>query len=147
MAKNSQTVSRYLQHSDFFASLYETYREEAKLLQLIQQQFPRDLTSHCTAVHKKGQILTLYVDAPVWASKMRYMSGKIAESAAVREVKIRVSSPQTRQQPGDRAGDRDKKTRPRHSDKAAEVLSDAAEYTADEDLKAVLLRLSKAIKQ
>ncbi len=143
MTKHSQTVSRYLQHSDFFSSLYDTYREEAKLLQLIQQQFPRDLTNHCTAVHKKGQILTIYVDAPVWASKMRYMSGKIAEIAAVREVKIRVSPPQPRQQPGDR----DNKTRPRHSDKAAEILSNAAEYTADKDLKAVLLRLSKAIKQ
>jgi hypothetical protein len=143
MAKHSQTVSRYLQHSDFFSSLYDTYREEAKLLQLIQQQFPRDLTSHCTAVHKKGQILTLYVDAPVWASKMRYMSGKIAESAAVREVKIRVSPPQPRQQPGDRV----KKTRPRHSDKASKILSAAASCTADKDLKAVLQRLSKAIKQ
>ena len=143
MAKHSQTVSRYLQHSDFFSSLYETYREEAKLLQLIQQQFPRDLTTHCTAVHKKGQTLTIYVDAPVWASKLRYMSGKIAESTSVREVKIRVSPPLPRQQPGDRV----KKIPPRHSDKAAEILSDAAEYTADKDLKAVLLRLSKVIKQ
>ena len=143
MAKHSQTVSRYLQHSDFFSSLYETYREEAKLLQLIQQQFPRDLTNHCTAVHKKGQTLTIYVDAPVWASKMRYMSGKIAKSTAVREVKIRVSPPLPRQQPEGRV----KKIPPRHSDKAAEILSDAAEYTADKDLKAVLLRLSKVIKQ
>ena len=141
MAKHSQTVSRYLQHSDFFSSLYETYREEAKLLQLIQQQFPRDLTVHCTAVHKKGQILTLYVDAPVWASKMRYLSGKIAESAAVREVRIRVSPPQPPQQPVET------KSRPRHSDKGAEILSDAAACTADEDLKAVLLRLSKAVKR
>ena len=142
MAKHSQTVSRYLQHSDFFSSLYETYREEAKLLQLIQQQFPREITGHLTALHRHGQVLTLYVDAPVWASKIRYMSGKIAESAAVREVKIRVSPPQPRQQPSD-GGD---KTRPRHSDKAAEILSDAASYTVDKDLKAVLLRLSKAVK-
>lgn len=141
MAKHSQTVSRYLQDSDFFSSLYDTYREEAKLLQLIQQQFPRDLTVHCTAVHRKGQILTIYVDAPVWASKMRYMSGKIAERTAVREVKIRVSPPQTRQQ------SRENKSHPRRSDKAAKTLSDAASDTADKDLKAVLLRLSKAIKQ
>ena len=140
MAKHSQTVSRYLQHSDFFSSLYETYREEAKLLQRIQQQFPRDLTAHLTAAHKKSQVLTLYVDAPVWASKMRYLSGKIAEIAAVREVRIRVSPPQPRQQP------LETKTRPRHSDKAAVILSDAAACTADKDLKAVLLRLSKAVK-
>ncbi len=143
MAKHSKTVSRYLQHSDFFSSLYDTYREDEKLLQQIRQQFPRDLTNHLTALHRQGQVLTIYVDAPVWASKMRYMSGKIAESAAVREVKIRVSPPQTRQPPGDR----DKKTRPRHSDKAAEILSDAASYTADKDLKAALLRLSKAVKR
>lgn len=141
MAKRPQTVSRYLQHSDSFSSLYDAYREEAKLLQQIQQQFPRELTDHLTALHLHGQVLTLYVDAPVWASKMRYMSGKIAESAAVREVKIRVSPPQSRQQP------RDNKTRPRYSDKGAEILSDAASYTADKDLKAVLLRLSKAVKQ
>ncbi len=141
MAKHPQTVSRYLQHSDLFSSLYDTYREEAKLLQQIQQQFPRELTSHFTALHLHGQVLTLYVDAPVWASKMRYMSGKIAESAAVREVKIRVSPPPPPQQP------RENKTRPRHSDKGAEILSDAAGYTADKDLKAVLLRLSKAVKQ
>ncbi len=141
MAKHSQTVSRYLQHSDFFSSLYNTYREETKLLQKIKQQFPRDLTNHCTALHRHGQVLTLYVDAPVWASKMRYLSGKIAESVAVREVKIRVSPPQPRQQ------QEENKARPRHSDKAAEILSDAAGYTADKDLKAVLLRLSKAVKQ
>jgi hypothetical protein len=141
MAKHSQTVSRYLQHSDFFSSLYDTYREEAKLLQQIRQQFPRDLTSHLTALHRHGQVLTLYVDAPVWASKIRYMSGKIAENAAVREVKIRVSPPQPRQKT------RNSKTRPRHSDKASEILSDAARHTADKDLKAVLLRLSKAVKQ
>ena len=140
MAKHSQTVSRYLQHSDFFSSLYDTYREEAKLLQKIRQQFPRELTGHVTALHRHGQVLTLYVDAPVWASKIRYMSGKIAESAAVREVKIRVSPPQPRQKT------RNNKTRPRHSDKASEILSDAASYTADKDLKAVLLRLSKAVK-
>ena len=140
MAKHPQTVSRYLQHSDFFSSLYDTYKEEEKLLQLIQQQFPRDLTSHCTAVHRQGQILTLYVDAPVWASKMRYMSGAIAEIAAVREVKIRVSPPQHRQQ------QRGKATRPRHSDRGAEVLSQAAGHTTDENLKAVLQRLSRAVK-
>ena len=141
MTKHSKTVSRYLQHSDFFSSLYDTYREDAKLLQQIQQQFPRDLTGHITALHRHGQVLTIYVDAPVWASKMRYMSGKIAESAAVREVKIRVSPPQPRQQ------QEKNKTRPRHSDKAAEILSDAAGYTADKDLKAALLRLSKAVKR
>lgn len=141
MAKHSQTVSRYLQHSDFFSSLYETHREEAKLLQLIQQQFPHDLTSHCTAAHKKGQILTLYVDAPVWASKMRYLSGKIAECAAVSEVRIRVSPPAPRQQPVET------KTPPRHSDKGAKILSDAAAYTTDKDLKAVLLRLSKVVRR
>ena len=140
MAKHPQTISRYLQHSDFFSSLYGACREEAKLLQLIRQQFPRDLTEHCTAAHKKGQILTLYVDAPVWASKIRYMSGKIAEIAAVREVNIRVSPPQHRQK------QRGNQTRPRHSDKAAEVLSEAASYTADKNLKAVLLRLSRAVK-
>lgn len=141
MAKRPQAVSRYLQHSGQFAALHKVFRGEEKLLQEIRQQFPRELTDHLTALHKQGQVLTLYVDAPVWASKLRYISGKIAESAAAREVVIRVSPPLSQHK------QEAPKTSPRRSDKASETLEQTANVTTDEDLKAVLLRLSKALRQ
>ena len=141
MAKRPQAVSRYLQHSDQLYSLHKVFKEEEILLREIRQQFPRELTDHITALHMQGQVLTLYVDAPVWASKLHFISGKIAEKAAAREVKIRVSPPQAHLK------QKTRKTPPRHSDKAAEVLAEAANYTVDEDLKAVLLRLSRVIRQ
>lgn len=141
MAKRPQAVSRYLQHSGQFAALHKVFRGEEKLLQEIRQQFPRELTDHLTALHKQGQVLTLYVDAPVWASKLRYISGKIAESASAREVVIRVSPPLSQHK------QEATKTSPRRSDKASETLEQTANVTTDEDLKAVLLRLSKALRQ
>lgn len=141
MAKRPQAVSCYLQHSDQFSSLHDTFSEDAKLLRQIRQQFPREITDHITALHRKGQVLTLHVDAPAWASKMRYLSRDIAENTGSREVKVRISPThiQQHEQPGG-------ETRRRHSEKAAEILSEAAGYTSDENLKAALLRLSRAVK-
>lgn len=141
MAKRPEAISRYLQHSDQLSSLQKTCREEAKLLQEIQQQFAHEIAGHFTALHLDGQVLTLYVDTHAWASKLRYLSEMIAAKAAVKEVRIRVSPP-----PSMRKQQRDESRHPRHSDKASELLSKAASHTSDEDLKAVLQRLSDAVK-
>lgn len=85
--------------------------------------------------------MTLYVNAPMWASRISYLSDAIAAKADASEVKIRISPPTI--QPEQQRTE----TRRRHSDKAANHLSRIAESTSDEKLKAALLRLANAVRQ
>jgi len=142
LKKRPQAISRYLQHSDQLSTLQRACREETELLRVIKQQFARELTDHITGLHRNSQVVTLYVDAQVWASRIRYLSKMIAAEVKSKEVRVVVSpSPLQHEQLKTEHGT------PRHSDKASEVLNRAADCTSDEQLKAVLLRLSNAVRQ
>lgn len=107
----------------------------------IRRLFPGNPTSHIKGIHLSCQIAILYVDSPAWASRVRYLCDQLVGTVAAREFKVQVL-PIDQQQDS-----KEKRPPPRHSDNAAKVLAEAAECTSDVNLRAVLERLSKAVRE
>ena len=141
MAKQPQAICNYLHQGNQLASLHQQCREEAELLRKIRQRFPGNPTSHITSIRLNCQIAILYVDSPAWASRVRYLCDQLVGTVAAREFKVQVL-PVDQQQ-----GSAEREPPPRHSDNAAKVLAEAAECTSDDNLRAVLKRLSKAVRE
>jgi hypothetical protein len=141
VAKHPQAISNYLHQGSQLASLHQQCREEAELLCKIRQRFPGNPTAHITGIRLGCQIAILYVDSPAWASRVRYLCDQLVGTVAAREFKVQVL-PTGKQQGNDEKG-----PPPRHSNHAAKVLAEAAECTADVNLRAVLKRLSKAVRE
>lgn len=110
---------------------------------LMRAQLGEPLGSHCVAANIKDGALVVQTDSAAWAAKLRFQVGALlqrlngtAEFAGLRSVRVRVSPAAVPRPPAARA-------RPRISKQAATLLESVAQGTEDEELRAVLLRLSK----
>ena len=65
--------------------LREADADHNRLIQL-RQILPAELASHCIDTHLRNGRLVIYVNSPVWASRLRLMTPKIQESFQARKV-------------------------------------------------------------
>ena len=80
---------------------------------------------------------------PVMATKMRFLTRQITQATGARQVRIRVTTPQSvTQRPAKTAV-----PQPRRSSAAVTVLDDAARHQPDDKLKQALQRLADAIRR
>lgn len=143
MKKGPESVRQHLFSSAALRALHRQFSEQEALLNLVKKQLPAELKQHCTSIHRQGQILVISVDAAVWATKMRFLTRQITGATGVRQVRIRVSTPQrVTQRPAKKAA-----VLPRRSSTAVAVLDNAARHEPDEKLKKALARLADAIRR
>jgi hypothetical protein len=143
MKKGPESVRQHLFSSPELLSLRKQFLEQDELLNLVKKQLPAELRQHCTAIHRQGQTLIINVDAAVWATKMRFLTRQITQTTGARQVRIRVTTPQSMtQRPVKTAA-----VQPRRSSAAIAVLDDAARHQPDEELRQALQRLADAIRR
>ena len=145
MKKGPEAVRQHLFSSPVLRSLRKQFQEQDALLNLVKKQLPAELRQHCTAIHRQGQIVIVAVDAAVWATKMRFLTRQITRATGARQVRIRVTTPQSvTQRPAKTAVPH---PQPRRSSAAVTVLDDAARHQPDDKLKQALERLADAIRR
>jgi hypothetical protein len=133
----------YLTRNPVARTLMQERLHQQQLLREVERLLPKPLDEHCLAAVREQGRLVLFVDGPVWASRMRFLAPDIARRlrgkppAPLLEVKIRVV-------PARRAAPRrDKPTRARLSASTRTLLLESAQSIADPSLRSALKRLAR----
>lgn len=143
-------IQAFLQANRLIRSQAERRHLALAALGAIRRQLPEPLGDHCSDASLSGGTLTLFVDSPAWATRIRFLKDDLARSIASQDiVKVLV---QVRATGGTRVG-RGPLDPPRRSGsrgaaagltaKTAEHLLAAAEEMPDPALADTLRRLAR----
>lgn len=126
-------------------SLTETARRHAQVSDLVRAALPREVAGHCLGAVVAADEVTLYVDSPAWATRLRFLAPNLLQQLAAtgihaRHCRIRV------QPPGDRVEAVPVPPRlPQASAAASDAVGSAAASTESSDLAAALRRLARTL--
>jgi hypothetical protein len=142
MTKDIVPLQSYLTRNSLTKTLMRKREQQLKLLRDVEQLLPDSLAGHCLAAAREQGRLVLFVDAPVWASRMRFLAPDIARQlqgkhGQMQGVKIRVLP--TRQC----ASPPRKRPTARLSSSTRLLLVQVAAGIADPSLKSALERLAR----
>ena len=141
MSKKPHTVSHFFGTGAILRELLNKSRKQQVLLQKIRSLLPAPLDEHCKGAVVKGRQLLLYVDASIWASRLRFISRDLAddlqnEGFPFNKISIRVML--------ERSARRPKRHHAREiSAKNALLIEQLADGITDPELQASLKRLSR----
>ncbi len=144
MPRSPKSVRHLLKDKPTLKFLEREVRTQEALLNQIRRLLPTGLAPHCRAAQIRERLLLLYVDSPVWATRLRYLAPELLnllrpEHAALTAITVKVlverESCGPRQRPA------------QHSDVAASIIHDSAEDTKHPQLRAALARLGLALKK
>jgi hypothetical protein len=110
------------------------------LLNQVRALLPADMKPHCTDIKVQGEALTLFVDSPSWATRIRYQSVSLAKMTGYSKITISVYRPAP--PPKNKYKTVGYKARIL-SEKACEVLRQSACQISDPTLKQALIRLAR----
>lgn len=144
MARRPKPVRDLLQHRPTLRRLEQELDAQRTLLARVRAHLPHDLSQHCVAAQTRGDVLVLHATSSVWATRLRYLAPEIVrrlqrDGMALREVRVRLLIDGSRRRSSPRLA--------RHSDSGAEIIHDTAMGTKQPELRAALLRLSRALKK
>jgi len=135
-----RSAKALLQSSAALRQLGRRLAEQRLLLDEVRLQLPADLAERCRAAVLGPAGLTLYTDSPAWASRLRYLTPKLAERLPQgrRDVRVRVLAI-----PAQKA----RETRPRKvrrlSEEDRRTLLEVADACSEPRLSAALRRLAQ----
>ncbi len=144
MARSPKSVRQLLKDKPTLEFLEREIRARGTLLHQIRRLLPADLALHCRAAQIREDLLVLHVDAPVWATRLRYLAPELLGllrpdhtglTAVTVKVLVERKSCGPRRRPA------------RHSAVAATIIHDSAEDTKHPQLRAALERLGLAVKE
>jgi hypothetical protein len=143
MAHSPKSVRQLLKGKPTLKRLELEISAQKALLAQLRAMLPDDLAPHCVAARLRERQLVIYADSPAWTTRLRFFAPKIPGLLrpvypAVHEVRVRMLIHRTRPTPHRRSA--------RHSDQAAYIIQQSAMNTSEPDLRAALLRLSRALK-
>ena len=142
-----QRINKLMKHHSVLSGLSNTIAEQRGLLDQIRTYLPESVRPHCLGAVCKDSCLTLFVDSPVWSSRLRYLSKQLLDklgssSLRVESIKIRIMLQQTP------LSARRKRRQPnRLSENEAHLLRNYADSCDDPALSAALLRLAKNVRK
>ena len=121
--------------------LLEHGRLLARLNRILAKALPPPLDAHCQVLNLRGQTLTLGVDGPLWASRLRYQTRTLLQQLAqVESVTVCTIQVMILPEKGKQEGK--PKRNSRLSFDNARLLQQTANGLKDERLRAALLRVA-----
>jgi len=112
-----------------------------KLNQTILPLLPENCRPHISTSNYSDQVLTIIVDSPVWAARLRTQHKNIS-SALMDQLDLQVKAVKIKFQQPVITKPKAKKPCPTLSLEAAKLIRQTASSIDDEELKATLLKLS-----
>ena len=149
MARKLYPIARLLQQKVALQPLYGEIQRQQQLLRQVRAALPPKLAPHCSGARLNGAQLLLFVDAPVWASKLRFLSPKLlqalrAENPGIANIKVRMDVPQRTSAvtPQPR-----RKGAARHSNQASGTVHGSADTVGNSALSQALRRLARTLRE
>lgn len=141
---NTSHIGVFLHKAEFAGALLDEIQEREKLLQQIRAAIPAEIGSHCIQAAIQDDKLTLCVDSPAWAIRLRLHASTLIEAnesrlPGVRECRVRVLPAHTAV-----AGHNHEPVRPIYP-AASRFLNQAAECVASRQLADSLKRLANTL--
>jgi len=139
---SSNHLGSLLRRNPRLQQLHEQARKLQQLQGMLERQLPPTLRGHCRVAALEQGVLTLHVDSPAWAAKLRFLTADIMKlfhdsntSVSVSTIRIKARPPEVKP--------RERKPDTRISPRTARFLRDVAETIEDPQLRASLRRLSE----
>jgi hypothetical protein len=134
------------QRSDHLSLLLSQVRLLRRITSVIRNALPESLSPHCHAANIDGDVIVIGCDSAAWAAKLRYQLPHVlsrlrdhSDLAVFRQLRVRV-------QPAVKAKPRTPSRPLFLAEDTAALIASVARNTADPELKAALLRLSRHAK-
>lgn len=130
-------------HTPELQGLLQHSRQINKLNIQLHQLLPAPLSQHCTVARVGQQTLTILVDSPAWATRLRLQSLNLIRAFAdlqIKSVTVKIQQPHY-------TPENTPKARPIMSQETSNLLSHMAEATRDQKLKLALQRLARNISK
>lgn len=143
MKKSPQSIHKIMRKAPSIKQLLkEADADHNRLIQL-RQMLPDELASHCVDVHLRNGRLVVYMNSPVWASRLRLLTPKITKEFGVRQLFCKVQVVQPNQTSATRSPNFNQV---RHSQAAADLINSSATQHSDPEIEAILKRLANAVR-
>ena len=144
MAHSPKSVHQLLRDRPTLKRIESEISAQQALLGQVRRLLPEDLAGHCLAARLHDRHMTLHVDSPVWATRLRYLTNQILnllrpDHPSLQGIKIKLLPARQAPVPGRRTA--------RRSDVAAAIIHDSARDTNSPQLREALQRLSRALKR
>ena len=135
-------IQQFISSHATLATLGQRLTHQRALLDQVRALLPSPLSTQLQAAVLEARTLSLFVDSPVWASRLRYLAPELMrklkqQDLIVDQVRTRIV-PESRRGNAARGGQR-----LRLSAHSAEQLRQTAVALTDEPLREALLRLSR----
>jgi len=117
-----------------------------KLNQTILPLLPESCHPHITASNYDNQILTIIVDSPVWAARLRTQHKTITKTL-MSQLNLKVESVKIRFLQPVKIKSKIKKSLPAISSESAKLIRQTANNIDDDELRETLLKLSNKADQ
>ena len=143
MTRSPKLIGQLLKDWPLLRQIDREISAQSQLLKAIQRHLPADLASHCVAARLVDERLILHTDSPVWASRLRFLSGQLVillqnDFPALRNVKIKLRPKEQTRTP--------RKHAPRLSAAGADAVISTAAHTTSAPLKHALERLGRRLR-
>lgn len=137
-----KSIQKLISTQSTLASLGDQLTCQAKLMQQVKACLTAPLDEHIQAAVLKDQALTLFVNSPAWASRLRYLAPQLIRQ--LKQAGLIIQEVRARIIPEAGMG---MKSRQRHrpilSEESAETLRSTAEGLEAGALREAMLRLSR----
>lgn len=136
-----KTITQFITSHTALASLGRQLSSQKALADQVRALLPSPLNGQIRAAVLETRTLSLFVDSPVWASRLRYLAPELIrqlkrQDLIVERVRTRIV-PESRRSSGPR-----ERQRLLLSAQSAELLRKTAATLTDESLRKAMLRLS-----
>jgi len=140
MTSTPRPLADILTHCTSIRRLQRRADEQARLLAKVRSLLPPPVDSHCVCADWTDKGLVLVADAPVWATRLRFLAPRVAESLPELPAKTSV---QVKVWPTDALPARPRDGRKLQlSARNARMLRQLADAVLDPELSRALKRLS-----
>jgi len=134
-------VQNLLNQHATIRALVDQRGREIELLDAVRAQLPTPLREHCLDVSIAEDCMTLFLDAPAWATRIRFLADDIIASLSLTRI-TRIRTQIRVDQPKKPAADEKTKQARGLTASAARHLLDAAEDMEDPTLRETFRRFA-----
>lgn len=145
MTATTRHIRRLLRSAAPAAALLDELERRERLLALIREQLPSDLSARCVQASLTAKELTLFVESPVWVDRLRFLAPQLVD--ALGRTGLRIERCHVRVQPHADAAGPPAARAPRHpsSPAAAAAVRQAGAALGPGPLSSALQRLAATL--
>jgi hypothetical protein len=86
MNAKPQRIGDVLRNTPLLQNLLQQRQHEAELLEVVRAQLPLGMQAHCLDVRRRERCLTVFLDAPAWLTRLRFVAADLAAALTAYQI-------------------------------------------------------------